>query len=311
MELHIVRWGRSAYETEADLALERTGIEALGHRWSVHTAEHAPTELGHVLVVPSHRKVTARVVDRFADGGGQLIQTTTSGYDHVDVACARQRGVVVARLPQARRDAVVEYALAAGTYLMRRTDALRAEASRGRWARGDLPTLSPRGLAGRTVGLVGLGVIGQKMARVLHALDATVLGFDPAGVPAPAIPASLESVLGADLVSVHCSLTPSSRGLLDAARLALMRPHAVLVHTARGATVDPDAAIAMVKAGHLRGAALDVFPSEPRPLEDHPGLLLTPHSAGYTDDLGERVARGVVAQITGWSGGQPMPYRVA
>lgn len=312
----VLRWGRSAYETDAALSLEASSARRLGLSWSLHPSLEPPSPAAlaaaDVLVVTSKVRVTSAVLDGL---GGRVVVTTTSGYEHIDVDAARARGVAVLRSPEARRDAVVEHALAVLLALLRRLPDQQRAAEAGRWARGELPGLGMRGLRGATVLVVGLGVIGSRMARVLDALGATVHGVDPAGVPAPARPVVLDAGLaGCDAVTLHCSLTPSSRGLLSAARLDRLRPHAVVVNTARGGSLDVDAAVARVADGRLGGLGVDVFPDEPWPrmgAQAGARVLLTPHGAGYTDDLGERVARSVEAALEAWVAGGELPHRVA
>ncbi|MFT6817266.1 MAG: phosphoglycerate dehydrogenase-like enzyme [Myxococcota bacterium] len=307
----VLRWGRTAYETDAALELERDASVRLGLTWSLREERSSPGDLAGVraLVIPSKVRIDPSVLDRFQ---GELVLTTTSGYDHIDVeACGRNR-VIVARCPEARRDAVVEQALALGASLMRQAPALEVAARKGSWARSDLEGLAPRGLSGATVVVVGLGVIGQRMASVLSFLGASVLGVDPQQRPAGVTKVVLEDALPhADLVTLHCSLTDSSLGILDSRRLAMLSSHAVVVNTARGPLLDLSTAVNRVESGRLRGLASDVFPQEPHldlALNSrHPAVILTPHSAGYTHDLGMRVAREVSANLTAWSTGRPLP----
>lgn len=310
----VLRWGQSAYETDADLALERAAAEELGLAWAAAPESVEPPDLGGVgaLVVTSRVRVDAELLARF---GGSLVLTTTSGWDHVDVAAARARGVTVARCPLARRDAVAEQAVAALTLLLHRQPALLEAARAGRWARGDLPALDPLLVADATVAVVGLGVIGRRVAEILRVLGATVLGTDPVGVPDGVVSVGLEAALaGADAVTLHCALTPATRGMLSAERIAAMRPGAVLVNTARGRLIDADAAVAAVRAGHLRGLYLDVFPQEPWPglaeAAAVPGVWLAPHAAGYGRGLGAKIAAEVGATLAAWVEGRPVPHAV-
>jgi D-3-phosphoglycerate dehydrogenase len=263
------------------------------------------------LVTTSGVRVDAGVLARFE---GTLVVTTTSGFDHVDLAAARARGVAVARVPLARRDAVVDWSLGAMIALIRRFPVLDRAAVEGRWARDALPALAPRGLAGARVLVVGLGVIGAKLAVVLDALGAEVLGVDPAGVPAGVRAIALADGLHvADVVTLHCELTQSSRGILSAAALDALPAHAVVVNSARGAVLDVDAAVARVRDGRLRGLAVDVFPVEPWPglaAAAIPGVILAPHAAGYTAGLGARVADGVTAALAAWVAGAPVPWAI-
>jgi phosphoglycerate dehydrogenase-like enzyme len=311
--VRVVRWGRSAYETDNDLRTERLDAEGLGCEW-VHVPHPTPPELlrpADVLVVTSGVRVSEPVA-RGISGG--LVVATTSGVDHIDLDACTRYGVRVVRLPEARRDAVVEHALASMIWLMRRFPALETFAHASVWARDQLPTLAPVGIRGATVAVVGMGVIGVRMAGVIESLGGRVLAVDPAGVPAPFASCSLEDALRmADAVTVHCALTVSSRGLFSADRIRQLGSTAVLVNTARGEVVDVRAAVDAVRDGLIRGFASDVFPVEPYPemaLSQLPGVVFSPHSAGYVHDLGRRVAAGVAQALHAWKHGLPLPYAV-
>lgn len=311
MRVDVLRWHRSAYETDADLDRERADAEALGLRWGLWPQTSVPPNLrgARVLVVTSGVRVTEDVLSMW---GGELLVCTTSGFDHVDLAAAQRRGVRVARCPLARRDAVVERTLGALLHLMHRVDPQSREAAQGRWARASLPDLAPRTLAGSRVAVVGLGVIGRRVAETLEALGAQVLGVDPYANPAGH---HLDDVLDdVDAVTLHCALSVSSRGLLRAERLARLPKRAVVVNTARGESLDVTAAVHRVATGHLSGLAVDVFPVEPYPElaagASIPGVLFTPHSAGYTRGLGARVADGVRDALRAWVLAEPLPFDV-
>lgn len=311
----VVRWGQSAYETDADMAMERGGCEARGLTWRLETDRARPPSLRGTRMLVVTSKV--RVTDEVAAGlPGGCVLTTTSGYDHIDVAACRARGVAVGRCPEARRDSVVEHALGGILAMSRRFADLDAAATRGVWARGELPALASPGLRRRPVAVVGLGVIGRRMVEVLNALGAEVLGVDPVVRECPgAEVTSLTAALSrASAVTLHASLTESSRGMLDAGALGLLPEGAILVNTARGELLDVHAAVGAVRAGRLGGLVVDVFPQEPWPhleASDHPRIVFTPHSAGYTDDLGTRVARSVVAAVDAWIDAGAVPYPVA
>ncbi len=315
MKATVLRWGQSAYETDLDLSKEREGAASLGLGWRAAPESASPPPLDEVdaLVVTSRVRVDREVLGQLR---GHLVLTTTSGTDHIDLGAARALGVTVGRCPLARRDPVVEHALASLLGLLRRQPALLSAAAEGRWARGELPALAPRQVAGAPILVVGLGVIGARMSEILQALGAEVWGVDPAGVPTSVTAVALDEALSeAAAVTVHCALTPSSRGLFDVARISRMAPTAVLVNTARGGVVDPDAAVDAVRHGRLRGVALDVFPEEPWPglsaAAGVPGVWLTPHASGYVHDLGDRVATEVLATLRAWVNGQPLPHAVA
>ncbi len=313
--MNVLRWGKSAYETLFDLELEREGAETLGLMWSKHSDDGSIPNLAGVnaLVVNSEPNVNAEVIGRFK---GSLIITTTSGYDHIDLDAAAAKNVTVARLPEIRRDAVVHHALSGMIALMRSFPQFQRAAREGRWAREDLPILAPVALSNATVTVVGLGVVGQAMATTLTHLGAKVLGVDPAGVPSGMEACPLDEALSrSNAVTIHCSLTPSSEGLFTGARIDKMPRGGVLVNTARGSVLDVEAAVERVRTGQLRGLLVDVFPGEPyRRLAEGasvPGVVFTPHAAGYTRGMGQRVANGVTRALRAWQAGEPVPHQVA
>ncbi len=172
-----------------------------------------------------------------------------------------------------------------------------------------------RTLRGARVGVVGLGVIGQRMAEVLVALGARVLGHDPAGLP-PAVEAcDLDAMLRqVDILTLHCNLDATNRGMISAQRLENARPGLILVNTARGALVDLGAAIRLLGEGHLGGLGVDVFPTEPFAgmaiSAELPGLLVSPHAAGYHDGLAAAVRQGLVDSIAAWTQDGRLPHPV-
>jgi len=309
----IIRWGSAAYETEAALGYERAGVEKLGYSWRLWQAGRAqpPLDEAEALIVHSSIPVTAEVVRLFA---GQMIITTTSGHDHIDLKACRQKGIYVVRLAQARRDAVVSFCLGAMFSLAHRLPHLMDAARGGHWARADLPEIKPFDLLGRTVAVVGLGVIGRRMATLLSDMGITVLGIDPFQKMAGVRNCTLAQALPvADVISLHCSLSESSVGLLGREELLKVKPGALLINTARGPVLDLEAAIELVQGGYLGGLAADVFDEEPFvELEKAriPGVLLTPHAAGYSLGLGRRVAAGVINVLKAWDTGQALPYRL-
>jgi phosphoglycerate dehydrogenase-like enzyme len=246
----------------------------------------------------------------------RLLVTTTSGYDHLDLAAAAQRGVLVARMPLARRDAVAESAMAMGMAMLRGLPVLQHAARRGHWARTQLPELRLSRLADHPVGLVGLGVIGRRVASMLGAMGATVLGFDPAGVPDGVRPVSLEAMVSScRLVSLHCRHERGAAPVLSADLLRGARPDLCVVNTARGGVLDLTAALELLEADLLGGLALDVFPREPWPamaqLGAHPLVLTSPHAAGFHARLHEAIAAELEAILRAWLDGAAIPSRIS
>ena len=309
---HVLRWHRTSYEQLAHLHLERDASRSLGLQWSHWPERQAPKSVvreADILVVTSKVKVTREVLESFR---GQLVLTTTSGYDHIDVEAASSLGIAVGRCPTARRDAVVEQALGQLLTLMRRQTELYGSARAGKWKRAELPRMAGRLLLGSRVGVVGHGVIGRRMCEVLAAVGANPVVIDP-GVQQETFEQGslLSRAPRLDAVTLHCSLTPSSHGLLSREVMEALPDHAVIVNTARGDVLDVQAAVDMVRRGRLRGLAVDVFPEEPYPqlasAASHPGILFTPHAAGYSHDLGQRVALAVAANLRAWVHDRNLP----
>ncbi|MDW8070209.1 MAG: phosphoglycerate dehydrogenase [Anaerolineae bacterium] len=210
------------------------------------------------------------------------------GVDNVDLAAARERGIVVTNTPGANAGAVAELTiglmLALARSIPQANAALRA---------GTATRVEGFSLEGKTVGLLGLGAIGKQVARRLQAFGCTVLAYDP--VPDRSFAERYgvmlcsqdEVVARSDFLSLHLPALPETYGMVNATFLAQMKPGAFLINTARGELIDEAALLEALRSGHLRGAALDVFATEPPP-PDHPLLALpqviaTPHIGAHTD----------------------------
>ena len=195
---------------------------------------------------------------------------------------------------------VAEYVVGSAMLLLRGVYASTPAVAGGQWPRNALS--NGREIGGKTLGLIGFGSIGQLTARLAQGLGMTVIAFDAMMKPENPVfaacgvrCASLDEVIqSADVVSLHVPLVDATRGLFDAARIASMKPGAVLINTARGGIVDEVALGAALKAGKLGGAAIDGFGTEPLPISAHfqdcPNLILTPHVAGVTFEANERVS---------------------
>ncbi|HEX8738559.1 MAG TPA: hydroxyacid dehydrogenase [Casimicrobiaceae bacterium] len=222
------------------------------------------------------------------------------GLDNIDLAACAARGVAVFPAVGANARAVAEYVLAAALILLRGAFAATPAVAAGHWPRDELA----RGceIAGRTIGLVGFGSIGRATGALARAAGMRAIAHDPAVAPGDRVwvdtatrPCELDDLLReAGVVSLHLPLTAATRGLVDARRIGLLREDAVLVNTSRGGIVDETALVAALRARRLRGAAVDVFASEPLPAGSAfagcPRLLLTPHIAGRTMESDLRVS---------------------
>lgn len=226
------------------------------------------------------------------------------GVDNVDVPAATARGVLVLNAPTANVVSATEHTFALLFALLRQVPAAALSMSQGKWEKAKFVGSE---LAGKTVGVVGLGQVGSRVALRARAFEAKILAFDPylpaarakeMGVPLVELPALLS---GSDIVTLHATAGEKGRPLLGAPELALMRRGAILVNVARGSLVDREALLAALESGHLAGAALDVFDPEP-PAADEPLLKLsnviaTPHLGASTVEAQERVSLQTVESL--------------
>jgi len=222
------------------------------------------------------------------------------GLDNIDVPACEGRGMKVIPATGANALSVAEYVIAGAMLLLRGAYQSTAAVAAGQWPRNALS--NGREIAGKTLGLIGFGSIGQLTAKLAQGLGMQVIAFDammdadhPAFAAHAVRAAGLDEVIAsADVISLHVPLVDSTRNLFDVRRIAAMKKGAVLINTARGGIVDEAALAAALKSGALGGAAIDVFGSEPLPASDHfkgcPNLLLTPHIAGVSAESNERVS---------------------
>ncbi len=240
-----------------------------------------------------------------------LVQTGNHA-SHVDFAAARDCNILVARASGGHSIGAAELTFGLAMAVMRQIPASDAALRRGEWPAPSTPVLH-----GKTLGVVGLGRIGRHVARIGKAFGMRVAGWsraltDEAAARAGAERRELDDLLGeADVVTIHVSLAPSSRGLLDARRIALMKPTAFLINTARGPIVDEAALVDALAAGRIAGAGLDVFDWEPLPL-GHPlttlgNVVLTPHIGWPTDDGYQRFAAAACDVLLDYLAGRPVP----
>jgi D-3-phosphoglycerate dehydrogenase / 2-oxoglutarate reductase len=247
----------------------------------------------------------------------RVISKQGVGLDNIDLEAAKAHGIAVCRTPGVNSEAVAEMALSLGLSVVRRV----TEFDRMTRAAGKVQRANYLGYESwqKTVGIVGMGNIGTLIARKWRgAFDAKIIGYDPY-VPAnrwSELPhqraASLEEMLPqVDILSLHLPLTPESRNMIDAARLALMKPSAIVVNTSRGGIVNEAALYQAISSGKLFGAGFDVFEVEP-PTSDHPLMSLptfvgTPHAAAGTIETQARSSMLAASQLLeALAGGQPL-----
>jgi phosphoglycerate dehydrogenase-like enzyme len=304
--MHLLLWGQSSYETDADMKARKEAARSLGFDPTLSIAPAPPVEPATVLVVNSKMRVDDALLTLAP--ALRLVVTTTSGYDHIDLESAKRKGVAVARCPLARRDAVIETSLAMGLALLRQMPWAQSRARAGVWARGELPSRAVGSVQGLRVGVIGGGVIGSKAANVWSALGAAVTVADPAFSVSPS---SRDVIVSSDLVTLHCSLTESSRRLIDGNLAERMRPGVIILNTARGNCLDLEP---LLESQRIGGLGLDVFPQEPWPglaeLAHRNDVLISPHSAGYYDGLTDAVTRELHETLRAWRRGEELPYRL-
>ncbi|HXO07035.1 MAG TPA: D-glycerate dehydrogenase, partial [Solirubrobacteraceae bacterium] len=217
------------------------------------------------------------------------------GYDNIDLAATRARGILVGNTPDVLTDATADLTFALILAIARRLGDAAASVKDGEWGTWEPDNYLGYDVHGATLGIIGLGRIGHAVARRAAGFDMTVIhaGRDPAG---------LDDLLArADFVSVHCPLTPETRHLIDADALFKMRPTAMLINTARGPIVDQDALREALVDGTIAGAALDVTDPEPLPPDDPlmsaPNLIVVPHIGSATHQAREGMATLAVENL--------------
>ena len=229
------------------------------------------------------------------------------GLDNIDVAACKARGVEVIPATGANALAVAEYVIGTAMLLLRGAYQSSAAVGEGKWPRG--PLSNGRETAGKTMGIVGFGGIGQLTAKLAQGLGMLTVAYDPMIANNAAVWHAhnttcmpLDELLAtSDVVTLHVPLLDATRNLINATRLAAMKPDAILINTARGGIVDEAALAAALKANKLGGAALDVFDEEPlkagSPLAGCPNLVLTPHIAGVTKEANTRVSSLIADRV--------------
>ena len=258
-----------------------------------------------VAVIVRYNGVGAAAMD--AAPSLKVVSKHGSGTDTIDKAAAAARGIEVRAAVGANAAAVAEQALALMLACAKSAVALDARMHAGHWDKASHKSLE---LGGRTLGLVGLGAIGRRFARMADAMDMKVIGFDPYATNLPAYIRSVDMETiwrESDVVSLHCPLTDENRGIVNAENLARCKPGVIVVNTARGGLVDEPALLAAVRSGQVRSAGLDSFAVEPLAADNvfrgQPGFVLSPHIGGVTSDayvnMGTAAVRNLRAVIEG------------
>jgi glyoxylate reductase len=281
-------------------ALPEDMVAPLRERWHVvqgpGRAFMPPSELRRLI--GGARVAVATGVDRFDESmlskaiRLRLVALVGAGHDNVDLDAAARRGIWVTNTPDVVTEATADIAFLLILGVLRRASEAIEFVKRGAWTRIDPDAFvgtDPRGL---TIGILGMGRIGQALARRIRPIGMHV-SYHSRRRLAPVTESELgvswtsfdDLIGGSDVISIHLPLSPSTRGIIDEAVMARMRPGAFLVNTARGALVDEEALIRHLRSGQLSGVGLDVFahePRVPRALREHPKALLLPHIGSAT-----------------------------
>lgn len=299
----------------ADYPIERQQLRRVDAELELIGANKSAEELA-TLMTDAHAVIvgSAPITDEVLASMPQckVVARYGVGLDTLDLDAATEHGVVCAHVPDFCMEEVANHALLLLLSAVKKVVPLDRAVRDGTWRAGSLSPMAH--LHGQTLGLVACGNIAQAMAKRARALSMRVIGFDPY-VSAEAVETAgielvptLEVLLHeADVVSVHAPLTEQTRHIIDAAAFAQMKPSAFLVNTSRGPTVDEEALIEALREGRIAGAGLDVFEHEPlpgdSPLTEMDNVVLTPHSASYSDFafqlLSRRVGESVVDVLSG------------
>ncbi|WP_284125614.1 2-hydroxyacid dehydrogenase [Parerythrobacter aestuarii] len=273
------------------------------------------------VLVPT---VTDRIDAELIEGAGErlkLIANFGAGTDHIDLAAAAKRKIMVTNTPGVFTDDTADIAMLGIIGVPRRIREGVELVRTGKWTGWAPSRMLGRRIGGKVLGIVGMGRIGQAVAH-----RARAFGLDIAYHNRKRLPEAIERMLAAryvpdldtllaeaDILTLHCPATEETTGMLDARRIGLMKQGASLINTARGELVDQEALIAALESGHLAGAGLDVYPDEPRVdkrLIRHPNVMTLPHIGSATAEGREASGEKVIANIRFWADGHRPPDQV-
>jgi len=288
------------------------------------SADEAVERIGDAEIIVANRERTplkADVLDRLPNL--RLIAQTGARGAHLDIPAATERGILIAATAGSKNvrsagfgaASTVELTIGLMIAASRRIPDGDAQMRTGKWA-----GFIGRELAGRKLGIVGHGRIGSRVGEIAKTIGMEILTWSPNMTPERAEKAGVRAMelddllREADVVSVHLTLSPMSRGIISRERLALMKPDALLVNTARGPIVDEDALLEMLQSGRLWGAALDVYGEEPispgHPITKLDNVVLTPHVGWAAEDSYVGYFEGILENVTAYLDGRPIPRMV-
>ena len=271
---------------------------------------------GAQVLLTNKVPLTPAVFDALPDL--QFVSVTATGFNVVDTEAARARDIPVSNIPVYGTDSVAQYAMALLLELCHHVGHHDNAVHQGGWKNSgywsfwETPLME---LAGKTIGLIGFGRIGQRVGELAHAFGMEVWAYAPSPKDAPAYaPFALKSVeeifAGADVVSLHCPQTPENTGFVNANLLATMKEGALFINTGRGGLVDEQALLDALRVGTPRAAATDVASTEPiengNPLLQAPNLLITPHMAWATVEARKRLMGMTADNIKAFQDGSPI-----
>lgn len=283
---------------------------AQGRESAQQVAAIAKADMAFVMAAPMPAELLQRA-ERL-----RFIQKLGAGVDRIDTKHCASRGIVVARLHAGNAIPVAEHTLMLILSAYRRLPHLDRQTRAGQWDKEQCRGMN-RQLNGKTVGIVGFGAIGRRLARLLSGFEVTIIYFDPARAPAEveaelnAHPVDLDELLSqSDVVSLHLPLLKETAGIIDAKRIARLKPDALLVNCARGGLIDETALFEALKGRRIFGAAFDAFSQEPpigNPILELDNTVVTPHAAGATLDNFVLIAERAVANSLRFLAGEDLP----
>jgi phosphoglycerate dehydrogenase-like enzyme len=249
----------------------------------------------------------------------RLVVSCRANPVNVDTAACREAGVAVVTTPARNADVTADLAFSLILMTIRQTSAAERWLRAGSWTT-ERPyeaygTFRGMSLTGRTLGLVGAGAVGRRMAQRAHGFGMKVIGYDPFARQSDldnlmTLVTLSEVMANSDVVSIHAPLNEATRGLIGPEQLSLLKPTAYLVNAGRAAIIDEDALIATLRAGAIAGAGFDVFWTEPlavdHPLLEFDNVVLTPHIGGASDDVVRNHSIQAAAALSAWSAGEPL-----
>ena len=299
--------------------IDFSGLTAVVPEWDWYdrtSAAETCARIGDAAIVITNKVVLDResLLKVARRGALRLICVAATGTNNVDIATATELGIAVCNVRAYATRSVTEHVFAMMLALIRHLPEYHQAVVAGRWQRSrDFCLLAyPVGeLSGRKLGIVGYGELGQSVARVAQAFGMQVVVAERPGISEPCTQIPLSRLVNeADIITLHCPLSPATKNLIGAEQLAAMQPHSLLINTARGGIVDEHALAAALRAGRIGGAAVDVLSSEPPPVDhpllqaDIPNLIITPHIAWASTAARQCLIDEMVENIRAWLVGQ-------